>query len=216
MSEWEIIRIEEDLGPTPAEDRWLISYRVPLEYSPDGTFSYSLPKDSMNKFAAMYEYDVADEGQVNELFDFIMSRPMLKARPLGAGLPAGHPQLVTAEAASRVDSLSDTVNGARLAAHPAHALSTPPADLRAAIKAGVAAMKNGEAPLVVKGAVELAVTGMPVTADSNENPKYVIKRDMLARLDPAAVAKGMAYHQQERSVAMSRMSKDGRGARDAG
>lgn len=199
MSEWEIIRIEEDPGPTPDQDRWLIVYRVPPEYSPDGTFSYSFPKSSMNKFAALYKYDITDSGQVDELFDYIMSRPMLKARPRDVGLPAGHPATMTAEVATRVDSLSDAVNAARLAAHPVHALTAPAARLRADIKAGIAAMKRGEAPLVAHGAVALNIAGMPAVADGAENPKYILKRDLTARLDPDLMATHGTHFAQERA-----------------
>lgn len=208
MSEWEIVRIEEDPGPTPAEDRWLVSYRVPLEYSPDGTFSYSFPKSSMNKFAALYEYDIDDPTHVDELFDYIMSRPMLVARPLDAGVPAGHPALLTAEVVTRVESASAAVNVARLAAHPTHALNTPPEQLRAAIKAGIQAMKDGEVPLVAGGKVQLGIRGMPQQSDGAENPKYILKRDLVARLDRDHVAAQRGHFQRERAALAARRSGD--------
>jgi hypothetical protein len=198
MTEWEIVRIDEDPGGTPDHDRWLVTYRVPAEYSPDGTFSYSFPKDSMNKFAALYEYDVNDAAQVDELFDYIMSRPMLKARPVGARAATGHPQRVAPEAATHVQSLSDAVNTARLAAHPTHALRTPPSQLRAALKAGIQAMKDGEAPLVARDKVHLRIAGMPEQSDGVENPKYIIKRDLVARLDPELMDRHREYFRRER------------------
>jgi hypothetical protein len=197
MNEWEIVRIEDDPGASAADDRWLVVYSVPLEYSP-GTFSYSFPKSIMNTYAALYEYDVDDPGQVDDLFDFIMSRPMLKARPLDAGMPSGHPSLLTAEAATRIDSLSPSVNAARLAAHPKHALSASPAQLRATIKDGIAAMKRGEAPLVAGREVALRISGMPDVAGGSENPKYILKRDMVARLNKDRVAAGRNHYRQQR------------------
>jgi hypothetical protein len=202
MTTWEIVRIDEDPGPTPDEDRWLVSYRVPLDYSPDGTFSYSFPKNSMNKWATLYEYDVTDPGQTDELFDYVMSRPQLKARPLAAPPVSGHPLRVTPEEATRVAALSDDVNAARLAAHPVHALTSPAGELRAAIKKGVGAMKRGEAPLIAAPSVGLSIDGMPAIADGSENPKYILKRDLEARLDPGLMAVHRAHFERERASLM--------------
>lgn len=207
-TEWEIIRIDEDLGGMPGHDRWLITYRVPADYSPDGTFSYSFPKDSMNKFAALYEYDVDDPDQVDDLFDMIMSRPMLKARPLNAGVAAGHPQRTTPRDATRIDSLSEAVNTARLAAHPRHALRNPPGPLREALKTGIQSMKDGEAPLIVRGKIPLRIDGMPAESDGVENPKYIIKRDLVSRLDPELLGAHREYFQRERSIPRPQRQED--------
>lgn len=188
MPDWKIIRIVEDVQARDA-DRWLIVYAVAPEYAPDGVFSFSVPKGILNTCAAVYEYDLDNPDEVDDLFDHVMSTPMLSLVPTASGPPR---RSVAPGGADR--------HGA-FGGHPG--------DLRAAIKARVADFKAGAGRLTAAEVVELDIPGMPSAADPGENPKYILKRDMLSRLDKDRVRRDMQVHRRERELVMEEIARKG-------
>lgn len=65
MTGWEVVDLRED------GDRWLVIYNVPAEYAPDGTYSVSFPKSMYNQYAAIFEYDLDSQQDVDDLFDHV-------------------------------------------------------------------------------------------------------------------------------------------------
>jgi hypothetical protein len=179
MSDWEIIRIVEDVGAADG-DRWLIVYRVAAEFSPNGEYSFSLPKGLLNTYAAAYEYDLDDSAEVDALFDHVMSVPMLKMEDSSPGL-ARHS------------------SGVQYGASANEVFRAHPGDLKRGVQSRIAEMKRGAAQLKVAPTVRLDIPGMPAAADPAENPKYILKRDMVARLDRAKVAEGVQAYRRERA-----------------
>lgn len=160
MGDWEIARIVEDLG-SPDADRWLIVYNVSTDIAPDGVFSMSVPKAVLNTYAALFEYDVTDPEQVDDLFDHVMSVPMMQ------------------DVLHREGRLAEKVNPFKVAPHAG----------KASVKGLVSELKAGKAQLKAGVSVRLEISGMPEDADPSENPKYMLKRDMVGRLDLAGIEK---------------------------
>lgn len=78
MSDWEVVSVREDLD-SPDGHRWLITYRVPVEYAPDGEYSYSFPKNIANNYAAVFGFDVDDEADREQLFDYVVYMAYINA-----------------------------------------------------------------------------------------------------------------------------------------
>lgn len=195
MSDWEIIRIKDDPAASDTE-RWTIVYQVPVEYAPDGVFSLSIPKATLNVHAAAYEYDIDDPDQVDALFDHVMTRPMLTASVLGEPAPSGLASLMRSK-----NSTADVLRRTRDGFRGREVYLRDPAELRADIKAGIDAMKGGVARLKPAAQVELHRSGELVgMADMSENPKYIVMRDMVARLQPKDIAAGRDFFRQQRRL----------------
>ncbi|MFD1547022.1 hypothetical protein [Nonomuraea guangzhouensis] len=195
MSDWDIIRIKDDV----AAGRWTIVYNVPTEYAPDGIFSFSMPKDAFNSVAVAFEYDIENSGHVDDMFDHLMTYPMLAAPLVGepasdgfgalmrSGDPAGSPYV---DARNAVTSSADLY-------------SRHPADLRSSIKAGISGMKAGVARLRPAPQVELHEAGRLIeVADLSDNPKYIVMQDMAARLRPENIVQGRKIFQRRRTTKM--------------
>lgn len=71
MNGWTVVEVRED-NDAGDFDRWLVLFSVPKDISADGTFSFSLPKDTFNFKAAELGVDVDDEEDVDLLFDHVM------------------------------------------------------------------------------------------------------------------------------------------------
>ena len=171
MGDWKITRIVEDLG-SPDADRWLVVYQVSTDVAPDGVFSMSLPKAVLNTYAALFEYDVTDPEQLDDLFDHVMSIPMMQ------------------DTLWREGRMAEQVKPFDVAPHAG----------RARLKGLIGELKAGKAQLKAAPAVALEIRGMPDEADPAENPKYILKRDMLARIEPDAVAKMREMCRAERQT----------------
>ena len=193
MTDWEIIRIKDDPVARDVE-RWSIVYSVPAEYSLDGGFTHSLPKNLLNTYAAAYEYDVDDEQQVSDMFDHVLTMPMLTAPMIGRP-PQG--SLVTRMAAA--DDVGKTLAQARTSLDGRQTYLRDPEELRAEIKAGIGHMKAGAARLKPAAQVELHASGEFVgMADMSENPKYIVMRDMVSRLRPDLIEVGRKVFREQR------------------
>jgi hypothetical protein len=202
MSDWEIIRIKDDVAASDTE-RWTIVYQVPVEYAPDGVFSLSIPKATLNVHAAAYEYDIDNPAQVDALFDHVMTRPMLTASVIGEPAASGMASLMRSKS-SMADVLRKTRDGFR----GREVYLRDPAELRADIKAGIDAMKGGVARLKPAAQVELHRGGELVgMADMSENPKYIVMRDMVSRLQPENIAAGREFFRQQRQLLMAQAGR---------
>jgi hypothetical protein len=198
-SDWEIIRIKDDPA-SQGNERWTIVYSVPVEYAPDGVFSFSIPKNILNSIAAAFEYDIADADDLDAAFDHLMTYPMLTAPLLREPEPDGFGALLRSDAVALrpVASARTAVNGSDLYARH-------PAQLRETVRAGIGEMKAGLARLGPAGRVELHESGMFVAmADTVENPKYLVMQDMVSRLLPGNVEKGREFHRSKRAALMGR------------
>lgn len=185
MPDWEIVRIVEDVHASDSP-RWLVVYRVPTTVSPDGIYSVSMPKGLLNSFAAAYEYDIDNPREVDDLFDHVMSAPMFKL------LPAS----LTTEA--DLTPLTDS------------AFTHDPLDVKRAVKARIIELKAGAGRLKPADRVELDIAGMPSAVNGSENPKYIIKRDMVAQLDKERIDRTRRAHRQERERIMRRKAAEER------
>lgn len=171
MGDWEITRIVEDLG-SPDGDRWLVVYQVSTDVAPDGVFSMSMPKAVLNTYAALFEYDVTDPEHLDDLFDHVMSIPMMQ----------------------------DTLHQEGRMAEHVKPFDVAPHAGRARLKGLIGELKAGKAQLKAAPGVALEIRGMPNQADPSENPKYILKRDMLARIDAGGVAKLQEMYRTERQA----------------
>ena len=193
--DWDIIRIVEDLG-SPDAERWMIVYQVPTDISDDGILSVSIPKTLFNSYAAAYEYDIDDPAQLDELFDLVMTTPMLShVKAADAGRSAA--------LAGDIAATEDTLTRCRSAMHGGM-WQRSPEELRADVKAGIGMLKSGVARLKPAARVELQGRGLPEVAPAEENPKYIVMRDMVAHIDPDLVAKRRAAYRDVRAKAMAK------------
>lgn len=71
MDQWHVVGVHDDTDSSDGE-RWLITYQVPLAYAPDGFYSASIPKGLVNNWAALYDYDVDDPQELDELLDYVL------------------------------------------------------------------------------------------------------------------------------------------------
>jgi hypothetical protein len=194
MADWDIIRIKDDPAAIDTP-RWTIVYRVPVEYSPDGIFSHSTPKTVLNTYAAAYEYDVEDEEQLGLLFDHVLTRPMLTA-----GRVAEPASDSLAKVLERGDAAAHAVAKAAAACRGDQVRWRDPVELRAEVAAGIAELKRGLARLKPAAQVELHKAGRLVgMADMAENPKYIVMRDMVSRLQPDNIRGGRDYFRRKRA-----------------
>ena len=177
MDDWEITGIVEDLE-SPDGERWLIVYRVSTDIAPNGVFSSSIPKSLLNTYAALYEYDIDDPEQVDDLFDHVMSLSMMKTVLHQEG------------------RIAEQVNP----------MAVKPSEGRAKVKRLVGELKAGKAQLKAAPAVALKIQGMPAVADPSENPKYIVKRDMVARLNADAIAPLRQAYRTHRQAKLQEMS----------
>lgn len=193
MSDWEITSIQEDLG-SPDAERWMVVFNVPVEYSWNGVYSYSIPKDVFNTYAAVYDYDITDPQQIEDLFDHIMSIPMLN-------------NVIPTTSEAGAQSLAGKSADVPVSAAMLNPFEHPVDELKATLKAQVAILKGGAAQLKSAAKVTLNIEGMDEEAPAGENPKYILKRDMLARLDPNRVAAHRTAVRDERQAITEQASR---------
>lgn len=102
---WEVAEIIEDLKSMDGE-RWLITYKVPVEYAPSGIYSVSMPKAMGTAWAAEYGYDVSNEAEVDELLDHMLYiapiNEVLRKTGRGAEVLGNHFEMDPREARSVV------------------------------------------------------------------------------------------------------------------
>lgn len=199
MADWEIIRIKDDPAATDVP-RWTIVYRVPLEYAPDGVLSHSTPKARLNTFAVAYEYDIEDSEQVSDMFDHMLTVPMLTAPTIGQPVKGSFAARMTAD-----DPVGTVLAKSRTACRGQAPYLRDPAELRTEVKAGIEEMKRGLARLKPAAQVELHASGKFVEmADMSENPKYIVMRDMVSRLRPDLIAVGRKDFRQQRKLRIAK------------
>ncbi|MFI7449533.1 hypothetical protein ACIBQX_18700 [Nonomuraea sp. NPDC049714] len=199
MSDWSIIRIKDDAAAKGSE-RWTIVYSVPVEYAPDGVFSFSIPKNSLNSVAAAFEYDIEDHDQADAMFDHLMTYPMLTAPVIGEPDAGGFGALMRSGSAT-----ARPLAGAKAAVDGTNLYARDPAELRESIMAGIGEMKAGLARLQPAEKVELHEAGRFVAmADTSENPKYLVMQDMMSRLLPGNIEKGREFHRSKRAALTGR------------
>lgn len=198
--DWEIARIVEDLGARDAE-RWLIVCTVPDVVAPDGIYSTSMPKTMLNAYAAAYEYNIEDPEHMDQLFDLVLNIPMLS---YAKSVP------VTADALLQdgAEASADALERGRAATSESVWLRRPEV-LRADVKAGIDVMKAGHARLDPAPVVDLSIRGLPaVVRQDEENPKYIVKRDMVSRIDPKVVARNLEIYRGVRARRMAQLRSE--------
>lgn len=176
MSGWEVVSVLEDLDSEDGH-RWLIVYRVPVEYAPDGVYSVSLPKDIFNGWAAIYGYDVDDPQDVEALFDHVTYQAYIN-------------EVLRRE--GRADEIID--NPFHLGADEA----------RARVQAHVAEFKQSR-PITQSQMVKVAA-GDLVAGARNVDVHDVIRADMHARLDKAVVAERADAVKDTRAAVQARLA----------
>ena len=77
MADWVLDNVHDDPAEDPADDRWLLVYRVPPEYAPDGTYSVSMPKGMLAGFAVAHGFDPTDPADVEAAFDYLVHYPFM-------------------------------------------------------------------------------------------------------------------------------------------
>ncbi|MEU9888019.1 hypothetical protein [Sphaerisporangium sp. NPDC051011] len=176
---WTLIDLYDDVHEAEEDDRWLLTYQVPVEVTHSGIFSYSYPKNMAINYAAVYGYDISDPADVDELFDHVSYQGYMweTLRQDGRLLELQHNpfEMETSVARSLVRGVVSELKASRPIRHAA----------RPQLKS-------------LKGTSALLRSGDQTLHD-------VLKRDLVARLDPEAVATHRELAAQSRVVVQDRM-----------